>query len=419
MTNRKHKRAQGTGSVYRRPECGTWSIQYFVNGRRVRESTGKRSREEAADLLAIRLGSIAKGEFVAPTRAVKVQQLWDRLLEFNKTKGKRTQAHHWRVLGPFFSNVPACKVTSRMLAQYRAQREGTLHRGRPIQPQTVNREFTTLRRMYNVALRHTTPPLVAAVPTFDMAKEAKPRSGFVDALDYTKLREAAEFRGELWLVTLVELAYRYGWRHEELVSLQVRQCNLNTRTITLDPGTTKNEDGREVVMLGRVHDLLEQCCKGKKPEQRVPTRPDGNPVIDPRSGWYTLCVSVGLAHWECLTCHAVTSAKGRCQCGAYHWAYRGLLIHDMRRSAVKAMMRAGIDQHTAMSISGHKTASMFARYHIIDHTAHVDAVAKMEQATAVEEKAARVRLARGKPQSSHRTSVAVAAAAQLQSSKVQ
>ena len=135
-------------------------------------------------------------------------------------------------------------------------------------------------------------------------------------------------------------------------------------------------------------------------------------------GWYTLCVSVGLAHWECLSCHDTSSKRGRCQCGAYHWAYRGLLVHDMRRSAVRAMMRSGIDQHTAMAMTGHRTTSMFNRYHIIDHATHVDAVAKMERVAAAEEKAARARLAR-KPQSSHNVESAVVAAAKPQSSQVQ
>ena len=172
-----------------------------------------------------------------------------------------------------------------------------------------------------------------------------------------------------------------------------------------------------MVMLGRVQQLLEQCCKGKRPEQQVLTRPDGAPVVDPRCGWYTLCVSVGLAHWLCLTCKATSNVRGRCKCGARHWAYRGLLVHDMRRSAVKGMMRAGPNQKTAMAISGHKTDAMFKRYHIIDHAEHVDAMAKLEQVAAAEERAVLAKLS--KPQRSHKTAEVAATATAPQVPRVQ
>jgi Phage integrase family len=85
-----------------------------------------------------------------------------------------------------------------------------------------------------------------------------------------------------WLRVFLELGFTYGWREGELLGLRVEQINLADDTIRLAPGTTKNRQGREVVMTLKVRELLRASAQSKRPSDPVLTR-EGQ-ASDPNRG---------------------------------------------------------------------------------------------------------------------------------------
>ena len=111
--------------------------------------------------------------------------------------------------------------------------------------------------------------------------------------------------GGLWMRAIIEVAYTHGWRRGEMLDLRERQVDLHARTIRLDRGTTKNGEGREVVMTSEVEELLRAAVAKKKPTDSVFTREDSKPIKDFRGAWRNLCVRAGTGRRERRKCAAI------------------------------------------------------------------------------------------------------------------
>ena len=215
---------------------------------------------------------------------------------------------------------------------------------------SINRELSLLRAAYRLATR-CTPPKVMRVPYFPIVREDNVRTGFLRDDQYLRLAEECGNVG-LWLRGLFEVAASYAWRKSEgAVNLRVKQIDLKNRTIDLNPGETKNREGRVVKMTERVYQLVAASIDGKAPDDLVFTRPDGSAPGDFRRAWATACERAGCA---------------------------GLLFHDLRRTGARNMRRLGIPENVIMRIGGWKTASMFRRYNIVDEADLADASRRID-----------------------------------------
>ena len=238
--------------------------------------------------------------------------------------------------------MKACEVSSDLVARYVDRR-----REEKASNATINREMAALKRMFRLGLQCTLPK-VNRVPKIPRLAENNIRTGFLEDGQFEKVVSHCP---ELWFRAIVEVGRTYGWRVGELLQLRVRQVDLLGKVIRLDPGTTKNRDGREVSMTQKVYALLSACVSGKQPDDYVFTRPDGKPVRGFRETWRNACVAAGVPK---------------------------LLFHDLRRTAVRNLRRAGVAEGVIMKIGGWRTRSVFERYAIVSQTDIAEAMHKLE-----------------------------------------
>jgi integrase len=171
---------------------------------------------------------------------------------------------------------------------------------------------------------------------------------------------------------MFECAYTFGFRKSELLSMKVEQLDLAARTLSLEVGETKNDEARLIDLSEqpKLFELLRECAAGKGPVDLVFTRDldasgrkskVGGRIVDFRDSWAKATEAAGVP---------------------------GLLFHDLRRTGVSNMIRDGLDEKVAMTISGHKTRSVFDRYHIVRPEALRDAAVKMARGHRERQRAA-------------------------------
>jgi len=343
------------GCLYRRKDSKYYWAKWYENGRPIQESTGATTRREAERFLKLREGAVAKGAPIPPRLdRIPYEELAQDLRQHYVTTGTRNikeaesrLAH----LDGFFQGYRAVNINPTRITTYIAHRQekGASNR-------TINIELALLRRMLRIA--HENGKLLR-VPRIRMLKEASPRKGFFERDQYEAVRRHLPDD----LQVAVAIAYTFGWRVlSEILTLRRRQVDLKAGTLRLDPGTTKTGEGRVVYLTPELrHQLTHQLERvdrlAKKTGQVIPWvfphltgRFQGERIKSFRRAWQTACRKAGVP-----------------------W----MLLHDFRRTAVRNLVNAGVPERVAMKITGHKTRSVFDRYHIVSPADLKDASQKL------------------------------------------
>jgi integrase len=239
----------------------------------------------------------------------------------------------------------AIDVTSAHAERYIAER---LEAGRA--RATINRELGALKQAFRLAVKQ---ERVTRAPYLPWLREDNARQGFFEHADF----EAVVTRLPEPIADLARFAYLSGWRRGEILGLTWSAVDRDAKQVRLR--TSKNGHGRVLALEGALADLMERRWSAREIEEeggviRLATHVfhrAGVPVVDFQKPWTLACREAGVA---------------------------GKLFHDLRRTAVRNMIRAGASQPVAMSVSGHRTVSMFQRYDITTDDDQREALRRMQ-----------------------------------------
>jgi len=354
MIYKRKTKNKKTGEVR---EGKTYWIKYYQNGKPLYESSKCRKESDARKLLKKREGEISEGKLPGIYfDRVKFDELAEDLVTDYEINGRKSLAHvkiKINNLKECFEGVRVTEITTPRINLYIKKRMewacnecqerfdtsdecpscGSDDLNPGVANATINRELSALKRMLNIGARQT-PPKVDRVPYIPMLKENNVRKGFFEHDDYLSLLEVLP----AYLKPVSTFGYNIGWRKSEITGLTWDRVDLKEGTVRLEPDETKNEEGRTVYLNEELLSLLRSQLTKRRLGCKYVFHNDGEKLKKFSKAWRAACKKA---------------------------AIEGKLFHDFRRTAIRNMIRAGINESVTMKISGHKTRAVFDRYNIV------------------------------------------------------
>ncbi len=346
---------RGTGRLYLRGDVWWLEIAGQRMSTNVHGPRDKRGNPPAAAEVfrAAKLTEMGRGE---PIRrdTVTFDELAKGLETHYQARGKVASIRSVKYILPrlrkFFGGWKAQSITTQAMLEYAVQRRDVDKAA----VDTINLELAYMQRMFSLAFdRFPHPPKIQRLPGMRV------RQGFIDDDAYENIRAQINDPDCRDAVHFLKLT---GWRLGEALALQWAQVNWTAKEIRLE--TSKNGQPRMLSFSNsaQIEELLTD--RAALYAGRI------TPWVFNRNG-AQLTNRQMHASWE----------KARDRAG-----YPGAILHDLRRTMVMAMERAGVPRTIAMSITGHKSEAVYARYGIANKAGQdqaLEALAKLRNESNV------------------------------------
>lgn len=138
---------------------GKYFIDFYVNGKRVRECVGRISRRKAESALKARCGDVVRGRFQLKQEIVSpsFETFAAEFLEYSRAhkSSRSAAADETRLLHliPFFGRYRLDQIGSFHVEKYiHERRKAVTYRHKPVANATINRELAVLKHMFNKAI---------------------------------------------------------------------------------------------------------------------------------------------------------------------------------------------------------------------------------------------------------------------------
>lgn len=341
----KKRATRGRGSVYNRG--GVWWIKYYRDKQPIRESSGSKTKQAAIEMLDRKRAEVGGSGMSAVAHKITMGEIFQLVVDDYVDEAQRdlyiVKLRIKTHLNPVLGKVRAAEFGSAHLKKYKDKRKS-----QGAAAATINRELAIIRRGLNIAIEME-PPLVTKAIKIKPLGEKNTREGFLDHSDYQKLRDCLD-RARIAFV----IGYHVGNRKGEILKLEWSMVDFRANELHLPQRLTKNKKPRTLPLYGDLRHFLEMAKVErdlKHPHCKWVCAEDGKQIKCFKGEWAAATKSAGVPD---------------------------LLFHDLRRTGVRNMVRAGISETVAMRISGHLTRSVFDRYDIGSKKDVSDAGKKME-----------------------------------------